>query len=65
MRRLFATYIACILLAAGTGYASIASNYNHDIATFQIAGRRAGAARTIGERIFSKSEKSNSPSRMC
>jgi|GraSoi2013_100cm_1033763.scaffolds.fasta_scaffold25678_3 hypothetical protein len=35
MRRLFATFIACILLAAGTGYASIASNYNHDIATFQ------------------------------
>src|SRR6267378_7315686 len=34
MRRLFALYVGVILLAAGTGYGSVASNYNHDIATF-------------------------------
>ncbi|SRR5258708_14606055 len=34
MRRFFALYVGVILLAAGTGYGSIASNYNHDIAAY-------------------------------
>jgi hypothetical protein len=34
MKRLFALYVACIVFAAGTGYASLASMYNTDTYRF-------------------------------